>query len=89
MRVIVCYLEPFSFNQAIRIYDTENNVVTYNNTTDITNLPKAVSALAGQNDIQKVIVKCTNKEYFEPWIEEIKTTYALNYNNNNLEIEVI
>lgn len=56
--------------------------------TDINDLPKTISTLAHQNDIEKVVLK--GGKFCEPWAEEIKTTYTLKYGENkNLEIEVM
>ena len=86
MRVITCHIQMFSNDQMIQVIDTNSSEVFYQK-TDISELPKVVSALAHQNDIEKIIL--SGGAYCDPYAEEIKTTYTLNYGvNNNLEVEV-
>jgi hypothetical protein len=48
----------------------------------------AVCALAKKLDINEVRIS-GNKEYAMGFVEDIKSTYALTYNSNNINVEVI
>ena len=86
MRVIACNLQMFSNDQTIQVIDTENAHIFYQK-VDISELPRTICALAHQNDIEKVIL--SGGEYCNPWAEEIKQTYTLNFGvNKNFEVEV-
>ena len=87
MRVIVCNLQMFSNNQVIQVIDTNGHEVMTQR-VEIDDMPRVISALASQNDIEKVILK--GGVFCEPWAEEIKQTYTLNYGKNkNFEVEVV
>ena len=79
MRVIVCNLQMFSNNQVIQVIDTNGHEVMTQR-VEIDDMPRVISALASQNDIEKVILK--GGVFCEPWAEEIKQTYTLNYGKN-------
>lgn len=89
MRVILCPLQMYIIEQTIYVYDWDKKDVLSKHTTDVNNLAKTVCALAGELDINEVRLMVGNKDFWTPWAEEIKTVYALNYGNNNINVEVI
>ena len=88
MRIIVCNIQMFSNDQIIQTYDTEQKQATFAQKVDIDNLPGAICALANQYGITEVRLGSSG-QYSLPLVDEIKTTYALNYSNKTLNVEVI
>lgn len=89
MQIIVCNIQMFSNDQIIQIYDTEQNrAVTYAQKVDINGLPEVICAIANQYNITEVRLNGAGL-YSLPLIDTIKTTYALNYSNKTLNVEVI
>lgn len=86
MPIIFCDISLFAYEQPIYILDNEKIMTEYR--VDIEEVPKAICALAYKNGITNIKLR-GQSIYTEPWINEIKTTYSLNYGKNDLEIEVI
>lgn len=88
MRVILCNIQMFSNDQMIYVHDTEKNQTIFAQKADIENLPSAICAIASHNGVSEVRLS-GQYNYALPLVEEIKTTYALNYGNNILNVEVL
>ena len=86
MPVIFCDVNLFSYNQPVMLADDEGNILQAYQ-FDIDELPQAICALAYKNGITNIKFRGQSL-YIEPWINEIKTAYSLNYGQNDLEIEV-
>ena len=87
MFVIYCNLQLFSCDQMIYVLD-ENGQQVYAQKADIEDIARAICAIAGERDIDKVRLS-GQRVYLEAWAEQIKTTYSLNYGKNELEVEII
>ena len=88
MRVILCNIQMFSNDQMIHVYDIEKKQTIFAQKVDIDNLPSAICALASQHGTTEVRLSGA-VQYSLPLVDEIKTTYALNYSNNILNVEVM
>lgn len=88
MRLILCNVQMFSNDQMIHVYDTEKKQTIFAQKVDIDNLPSAICALANQHGTTEVRLSGVG-QYSLPLVDEIKTTYALNYSNNILNVEVM
>jgi hypothetical protein len=86
MPIIFCDISLFTYEQPIYILDNEKIMTEYR--VDIEQVPEAICALAYKTNITNIKLR-GQAIYTEPWINEIKTTYSLNYGKNDLEIEVI
>ena len=87
MLVIYCNLQLFSCDQMIYILD-ENGQQVYAQKVDIEDVSRAICAIAGERDIDKVRLS-GNRVYLQAWADQIKMTYSLNYGKNELEVEII
>ena len=88
MRLILCNVQMFSNDQMIHVYDTEKKQTIFAQKVDIDNLPGAICVLANQHGTTEVRLSGSG-QYSLPLVDEIKTTYALNYGNNILNVEVM
>lgn len=88
MRVIICNIQMFSIDQMIYVYDTEKNQAVFAQKTDNEDLANTICAIANSTGINEVRLS-GQAAYTMQFAEEIRTAYALNYNNNNLNVEVI
>lgn len=86
MRIIVCNIQLFSCDQMI--YVIEDGKEIYARKVDIEDVVSAICTLAGEFNASQVKLHGQNV-YTNAWAEEIKTAYALNYGNNNIDVEVI
>ena len=86
MRVIFCNIQLFSCDQMI--YVIEDGQQIHARKVDIEDVVPAICALAGEFNATQIKLHGQNV-YANAWAEEIKTAYALNYGNNNIDIEVI
>lgn len=88
MRIIYCNLQLFSNDQMIHIIDTDTGVTHYQK-VDIEDLPQAICALANEYGVENVKLSGTGSVYADAWAEEIRSALALNYQNNNIIVEVV
>ena len=88
MHIIICNIQMFSNDQMIQVYDTEKNQTIFAQKTDIENLSNNICAIANRYSIAEVRLS-GQTAYAMPVAEEIKTVYALNYNNNIINVEVM
>lgn len=88
MRIIVCNVQMFSNDQMIYVYDLEKKQTVFVQKADISNLSDIICALANQHGATEVRLSGTN-QYSLQLVDEIKTTYALKYNSNILNVEVM
>lgn len=88
MQIILCNVQMFSNDQIVHVYDTEKNQTVFAQKADIENLPSAICAIANTHGVSEVKLGGQTM-YAMPLVEEIKTTYALNYGNNIINVEVI
>lgn len=88
MRIIVCNVQMFSNDQMIYVYDLEKKQTVFAQKADISNLSDIICVLANQHGATEVRLSGTN-QYSLPLVDEIKTTYALKYNSNILNVEVM
>lgn len=86
MRIIVCNIQLFSCDQMI--YVIEDGKEIHARKVDIEDVVSAICTLAGEFNASQVKLHGQNV-YTNAWAEEIKTAYALNYGNNNIDVEVI
>ena len=86
MRIIYCNLQLFSYDQMIYIY--ENNEEIYSIKVDIEEVIPTICALAQEHGITQVKLHGQNV-YTHAWADQLKTAYALNYGNKNIDVEVI
>ena len=70
------------------VYVVEDDTQIYAQKVDIEDLVPAICAIAGKFNITQVKLRGQNV-YANAWADEIKTAYALNYGNNNIDVEVI
>ena len=70
------------------IYVIEDGKEIHAHKVDIEDVAPAICALAGEFNATQIKLHGQNV-YTNAWAEEIKTTYALNYGNNNIDVEVI
>ena len=88
MRIIVCNVQMFSNDQMIYVYDLEKKQTVFVQKADISNLSDIICALANQHGATEVRLSGTN-QYSLQLVDETKTTYALKYNSNILNVEVM
>ena len=88
MQIILCNIQMFSNDQMIHIYDTEKKQTVFAQKADIEDLSSAICAIANCHGISEVRLSGQSM-YAAPLVEEIKTTYALNYGNNIINVEVM
>jgi hypothetical protein len=74
----------FSSAQNIFVYNNENLVI---HTVDLDNIADAICKLADRYNIDQIRLY-SNLDYAQPIVEEIKSTGALAYGKNNLNVEV-
>ena len=87
MPVIYCNIQLFSCDQMIYVLGPDGKALHVRK-ADIEDLPRAICALASEYNSSKVALSGA-QVYTLTWAEEIKTTYALNYGKNDLEVEII
>lgn len=88
MRIIYCHLQLFSNDQMIHVIDTEAGVTHYRK-VDIEDLSQAICALANEYEVENIKFSGTGSVCASAWVEEIRSTLALNYQNNNIIVEVV
>lgn len=88
MRVIICNVQLFSNDQNVQVYDTSEGRIIYNQKVDMQDLVPAICTVAKQFDLTEVRLSGVG-QYALPYVNEIKNAYALNYNYNILNVEVI
>lgn len=88
MQMILCNIQMFSNDQKIHVYDTEKKQIIFAQKADIEDLPGAICAIANCHGVSEVRLS-GQAMYAAPLAEEIKTTYALNYGNNIINVEVM
>lgn len=88
MQIILCNVQMFSNDQMIHVYDTEKKQTVFAQKADIEDLPSAICAIANTHGVSEVRLS-GQATYAIPLVEEIKTTYALNYGNNIINVEVM
>ena len=86
MPVIVCDISSFAYEMPIYVIDNDKMIKTYH--SDIEHLPKSIAVIAYENGATDIKLRGP-MSYLDPWIEDIKTFYSLNYGNNNINVEVI
>lgn len=86
MRVIVCNIQLFSCDQML--YVLEGDTQIHARKVDIQDLVRAICVLAEEYEATQIKLSGANV-YALAWAEEIKTAYALNYGNKNIDVEVI
>ena len=87
MQVILCNINLFSAG-AVQVFDTDTNSIIFSQNVISENVVPAVCALAKKLDINEVRIS-GNKKYAMGFVEDIKSTYVLTYNSNNINVEVI
>lgn len=87
MQVILCNVNLFSAS-AVQVIDTDTNNIIFTQNVTSDNIVPAVCALANKLDINEIRIS-GNKNYTMGFVEDIKSTYSLNFNNNNINVEVI
>ena len=88
MRVIICNIQMFSIDQMIYVYDIEKNQAVFAQKADNEDLVNTICTIANTYGVNEVKLS-GQTAYAMQFAEEIGTAYALNYNNNNINVEVI
>lgn len=88
MCIIYCNLQLFSNDQMIHVVDTESGITHYVK-ADIEDVVRTICALTGQYDVKNIKLSGTGSVYANAWATEIEGALALNYGNNNINVEVI
>lgn len=88
MQMILCNIQLFSNDQMIYIYDTEKKQTVFAQKADVEDLSGTICAIANCHGVSEVRLSGQSM-YTAPFAEEIKTTYALNYGNNIINVEVM
>lgn len=87
MRMIICNVNLFSAS-AVQVIDTDTNNIIFTQNVISDNIVPAICTLAKKLDINEIRIS-GNKTYTLGFVEDIKSTYSLNYNSNNINVEVI
>lgn len=88
MWVIVCNLQLFSHDQMIYVIDTESQQ-TIDYKVDIDEVIPTLCALAGKYPVKNIKLAGTGSVHAEAWANEVRSALALNYDYNNINVEVI
>ena len=87
MKKIFCTFSLFSLNQTVFLVNDENDIREIA-TIETADFEKKISEFCDFYNVNNVILQ-GNKSYCEALGEGIKRENILNYNNHNIEVEVI
>lgn len=87
MCIIICKVNMFSNIQNIYVYDRDNNENILTHTVDLDNVADVICGLADRYNTDQIRLY-SNLDYAQPIVEGIKSTGALAYGKNNLNVEV-
>ena len=88
MKKIFCNINLFDLHQQVYLIDTDANKEDCIGLTELDKIPEMICSLCDNKKVYKVILS-GNKEYNNKLSNNILEYSKMNYNNNNIEIEVI
>ena len=88
MKKIFCDLHLFNLEHNVYVIDLDNNSTELITTVSIEELPEIISAVCHSRNIDNILLQ-GNSIYSSAIAEDIIAYSKINYNKNNLEIEVV
>lgn len=88
MKKIYCELHMFDLNQRIFIVDPETGYKEQVAMAPMEELPEVISAISSERHINQVLF-AGNSIFGEAVSEDVVTYSKLNYNNNEIKVEVL
>lgn len=88
MKKIYCELHMFDLNQRIFIVDPETGYKEQVAMVPMEELPEVISAISSEQHINQVLFS-GNSIFGEAVSEDVVTYSKLNYNNNEIKVEVL
>lgn len=88
MKKIYCELHMFDLNQRIFIVDPETEYKEQVAMAPMEELPEVISAISSEQHINQVLFS-GNSIFGEAVSEDVVTYSKLNYNNNEIKVEVL
>ena len=88
MKKIYCELHMFDLNQRIFIVDPETGYKEQVAMVPMEELPEVISAISSEQHINQVLF-AGNSIFGEAVSEDVVTYSKLNYNNNEIKVEVL